>query len=186
MLRTTKKETQVDEAMREEAARELELAIKSTKQKLQNKEVDLASTFSVDDNDITITQIAEVKEIIADMEQRLIDLRAPPIDVNAAINGPAGAPDGINPMGGILSAALGESPAAAQARIEEAKRTATDLTGLVRRKKAAKVGEESDAAVTATNENGKRKADEIDGEAEAKEEDAAKKTKLEQTAEVEA
>lgn len=74
-----KKETQVDEAMREEAARELELAIKSTKQKLQNKEVDLASTFSVDDNDITITQIAEVKEIIADMEQRVRPPRQFPV-----------------------------------------------------------------------------------------------------------
>jgi HAT1-interacting factor 1 len=65
------KETQVDEAMREEAAKELEAAITSTKLKLQNKEVELASTYSVDDNDITIAQITEVKEIIADMEQRV-------------------------------------------------------------------------------------------------------------------
>lgn len=66
-----KKETQIDEAMREEAAKELESAIESTKLKLQNKEVELASTFSVDDNDVTIKQIAEVKEVIADMEQRV-------------------------------------------------------------------------------------------------------------------
>jgi HAT1-interacting factor 1 len=61
----------VDEAMREEAAKELEAAIESTKLKLQSKEVELASTFSPDDNDITISQISEVKEIIADMEQRV-------------------------------------------------------------------------------------------------------------------
>jgi HAT1-interacting factor 1 len=66
-----KKETQIDEAMREEAAKELESAIESTKLKLQNKEVELASTFSVDDNDVTIKQISEVKEVIADMEQRV-------------------------------------------------------------------------------------------------------------------
>jgi HAT1-interacting factor 1 len=65
------KTTHIDEAMREEAAKELEAAIVSTKLKLQNKEVELASTYSVDDNDITIAQIAEVKDIIADMEQRV-------------------------------------------------------------------------------------------------------------------
>jgi hypothetical protein len=68
------KETQVDEAMREEAAKELEAAIVSTKLKLQNKEVELASTYSVDDNYITISQITEVKEIIADMEQRVCSI----------------------------------------------------------------------------------------------------------------
>ncbi|KAI9736486.1 MAG: hypothetical protein M1818_005996 [Claussenomyces sp. TS43310] len=173
------KDTHVDEAMREEAAKELELAIKSTNLKLQSKEVELASTFSVDDNDITISQIAEVKEIIADMEQRLLDLRAPPIDVNAALHGPAGAADGINPMGGILGATLGESPAEAQARIDEAKRTATDLTGLVRRKKAPKTGDDGDEDEhTATNGNGavatKRKANELESD------DAAVVTKLEE------
>lgn len=65
------KESQVDEAMREEAAKMLEKAIDSTKQKLQAKEVDLATVKSVDDNDVTIKQIADVKEMVADMEQRV-------------------------------------------------------------------------------------------------------------------
>lgn len=65
------KETHVDEAMREEAAKELMAAIESTKLKLQNKEVELASSHSPDDNDITRSQIADVKEIVADMEQRV-------------------------------------------------------------------------------------------------------------------
>lgn len=83
-------------------------------------------------------------------------------------------------MGGILGATLGESPAEAQARIEEARKTATDLTGLVRRKKTAKTSGESEApAATISNGNGKRKADEIEGGAETKEEEDAKKTKLE-------
>jgi len=51
--------------------KELEAAISSTKLKLQNKEVELASSFSPDDNEITITQIAEVKEIVTDMENRV-------------------------------------------------------------------------------------------------------------------
>lgn len=42
---------------------------------------------------------------------------------------------GADPMvGGILGAALGESSTETEARIEEAKKTATDLTGLVRKK----------------------------------------------------
>jgi hypothetical protein len=57
--------------MREEAAKELEAAIESTKLKLQSKEVELASSFSPDDNEVTTAQIAEVREIIADMEQRV-------------------------------------------------------------------------------------------------------------------
>jgi len=72
------KETHVDEAMREEAAKELEAAIASTKLKLQSKEVELASSFSPEDNEITTAQIAEVREIIADMEQRVSAPPSPP------------------------------------------------------------------------------------------------------------
>ncbi|KAF6833958.1 histone H1-binding protein [Colletotrichum plurivorum] len=115
-----------DEKLREEAAKELEAAINSTKLKLQNKEVELATMASPEDNEVTRATITDVKDVIADMEQRLIDLRKPPIDVNAAL--------GEEAMGGILGAALGESAEQTQARVEEAKKTATDLTGLVRKK----------------------------------------------------
>lgn len=74
-------------------------------------------------------------------------------------------------MGGILGAALGESPAEAQARIEEAKKSAKDLTGLVRRK--AKAPETQDGSANGTNgaaTNGKRKAEDL-------EEDAAENSK---------
>ena len=56
-------------------------------------------------------------------------------------------------MGGILGAALGESAAETEARIEEAKKTAKDLSGLVRKK----VKDEPKAEA---NGNGKRKAEE--------------------------
>jgi ribosomal protein L29 len=64
-------QTHVDQAMRDEAVKELEAAINSTKTKLQNKEVELATSNSPDDNEITRAQIADVKEIIADMEGRV-------------------------------------------------------------------------------------------------------------------
>jgi HAT1-interacting factor 1 len=68
---------------------------------------------------------------------------------------------GGNAMGGILGQTLGESPAEAAARIEEAKKTATDLTGLVRRKeKVAKSAEATpEPTVSANGTNGKRKAE---------------------------
>jgi HAT1-interacting factor 1 len=77
-------------------------------------------------------------------------------------------------MGGILGATLGESPAEAQARIEEAKKTAKDLTGLVRRK--AKGPETAEGSANGTN--GKRKAEdleeeEVEGSKKARVEDAA-------------
>lgn len=62
------------QALRGEAVGELEAAIKSTKLKLQNKEVELATSNSPDDNDVTREQIAEVKEIVAEMESRVSSL----------------------------------------------------------------------------------------------------------------
>ncbi|OAA59073.1 histone h1-binding protein [Niveomyces insectorum RCEF 264] len=137
---------QVDQELRDEAARELEAAIASTKLKLQNKEVELATLHSPEDNESTRRQIADVKDMIADMEQRLVDLRKPPIDLNAAVNGPAGAG-----LGGLLGALSGAAGGRDAANVEEAKRVATDLTGLVRKRaKDAPTGAAAVAASTTT------------------------------------
>lgn len=61
----------LDEEMRAEAVKELELAIKSTKLKLHNQEVELAETQIAEDNDVTRHRIADVKSIVADMELRV-------------------------------------------------------------------------------------------------------------------
>lgn len=76
-----------------------------------------------------------------------MDLRNP-VDVEGALGAE-------NPMTGLLGAALGESKAETEARIQEAKKNATDLSGLVR-KKEKKAEAETEAAGT----NGKRKAEE--------------------------
>ena len=85
----------------------------------------------------------------------MVELRSP-VDVKGALGAD-------NPMMGILGATLGESKADAEARIQEAKKTATDLSSLVR-KKEKKTAEEP------ANETGaKRKADgPADGAEEAK------------------
>jgi len=62
---------QVDQELREEAAKAMEAAIASTKLKLQNKEVELATLHSPEDNEATRKTIAELKEIIPDLEQRV-------------------------------------------------------------------------------------------------------------------
>ncbi|EHA52573.1 histone H1-binding protein [Pyricularia oryzae 70-15] len=162
----------VDQALRDEAATELEAAIASTKLKLQNKEVELATNHSPEDNDVTRAQIADIKEVIADMEQRLVDLRNAPMDVDAILGKD-------NPLGGILGAALGESAAQVEARIEAAKKTATDLTGLVRKKAVPKEAEaeaeaESGGKAAETNGSNKRKLEEDDEPA-----DEAKKVRTE-------
>jgi hypothetical protein len=95
----------------------------------------------------------------------LAELKAPPVDVKDALYGAEGTP------GGILGAALGESPTEAAARIEEAKKNATDLTGLIKRKK--KVGEEASADTNGTSTNGKRKAEDD-------EEESVKKVKFDE------
>jgi HAT1-interacting factor 1 len=89
---------------------------------------------------------------------------------------------GGNPMGGILGTALGESAAQTEARIEEAKKTATDLSGLVR-KKNKDDSKPTDPQVETNgheaNGNGtKRKADD-DGT----EDEESKKAKVEATTE---
>ena len=68
---STEDEVAAGAALREEAVKELQAAINSTNLKLQAKEVELATSHSPDDNEITRAQIADVKEIVADMENRV-------------------------------------------------------------------------------------------------------------------
>jgi len=163
-------ETHLDQGLRDEAVKELEAAINSTKLRLHNKEVELASSADSDDNEILRAQIIDVKEMVAEMEGRLVELNGPGIDLKEALYGP-GALAGINPIGGILGATLGETPADAAARLEEAKKTATDVSGLIR-KKAKSTLSETPASTNGTN--GKRKLEE-----DVEEDDSNKKVKVE-------
>lgn len=77
-----------------------------------------------------------------------------------------------NPLSGILGASFGESAAEAQARVEEAKKGAKDLSGLVRKKE-----KKPEATEAVAETNGKRKAnDPADGS------EDAKKAKVEEAA----
>lgn len=94
-------------------------------------------------------------------------MRKPPVDLKATLENAAG-----GALQGIIGSALGETPAQTEARVEEAKKTATDLTGLVKKKKKAEP-EVSDAQANGQESNGtKRKAEDV------AEEESAKKVKV--------
>ena len=65
------KREEMDQSLRDEAVKEMELAIKSSKLKLQSKEVDLATMASPEDNEMARKSIQDMKEVIGDMEQRV-------------------------------------------------------------------------------------------------------------------
>ncbi|KAM0245475.1 hypothetical protein ACHAQJ_010557 [Trichoderma viride] len=153
--KNTKRE-EIDQNLRDEAVAEMEFAIKSFKLKMQAIEVEIASSASPEDNELSRKAVEEMKEVIADLEQRLVDLRKDPLSANELLG------DGTNPLGGLLSAALGGSAAEVQARVEEATKNAVDLSGLVRKKKA------KDDDASPVNGSGKRKADEESTDLETK------------------
>ncbi|MCJ1281695.1 hypothetical protein MMC26_001017 [Xylographa opegraphella] len=164
----------IDETMRQEAAIEMEAAIKSCKVRIEREEAALASGISTNCNSkkskVTKASIDDVREMVKDMEQRLVELRQPPVSINDPRG--TGSVDGTIPFSGILGSILGESPESQRARIEEASQVAQDLTKLVRRKKPVQGDAESASAVTSTG-LGKRKLDDLE------EETRAKKTKSE-------
>lgn len=67
----TSKREEMDQGLRDEAVKEMELAIQSFRLKMQNKEVELATMASPEDNELARRAIAEMKELIGDMEQRV-------------------------------------------------------------------------------------------------------------------
>jgi HAT1-interacting factor 1 len=122
-----KEEPKVNEEMRAEAATEMEKAIASCQLRIQSTEASgkpqAAST------------IADIKSMVSEMKNRLVDLRNPSQALTTA-GGPADVPDGADPLRGVLGAMLGTSKAEQAKRIQEATSQANDLSGLVKKRKA--------------------------------------------------
>ena len=164
------KSAQVDKKMRAEAAAELEKAIASCKLRISKETAALPSVSDAAKQKEQEKLISDVKEMIADMEQRLVDLRSPAVSLTGG-SGLAGASGGDDQLRGMLGAILGESKEEQQKKIKEATEGANDLSGLVKHKKKPKVDTDS-SAVSA----GKRKA--FDEPAGAEESGSEKKLKL--------
>ncbi|KAL8659493.1 MAG: hypothetical protein Q9226_000386 [Calogaya cf. arnoldii] len=175
------KEASIDEGMREEAAKEMEAGIASCKLRILKEGDVLRTQESTSEavngeaakKNVNRHDVDEVKEMVADMEQRLIELRQPPVSINDSTK--SGDDDELTPWGGILSSMLGESPAAQTLRLDEASKGAKDLSNLVKRKKpspdTATITGEEDVSKT----NGKRKVEFVE---EVVEVDTGKKARL--------
>ncbi|KAJ5760057.1 hypothetical protein N7520_007213 [Penicillium odoratum] len=127
-----KKEKNVDEEMRKEAAVQMEHAIESCRVRMAHEEKKLETDKDMDEDKVTASKrkIANVKEIIADMEQRLIDLQRSPDSVGQ------GDKENEAFLKGILGQIVGQSATDQKARLDSASKEATDLSSLVRRKPA--------------------------------------------------
>jgi HAT1-interacting factor 1 len=157
----------VDEKMRAEAAAEMEKAIESCTLRMEKESATLSSLAPEKATELR-KNLVDIKEMIADMKQRLIDLRGPATSLSGLHQGPGGG-DGLDGAGadairGVLGALLGESKSGQKKILEEATQNAHDLTGLVKKGKkkesATAPGQEAGATAAATYEGkGKRKAE---------------------------
>ena len=158
----------VDEGMRNEAAEQMKKAIQSCKLRIVKEEEDLQK-LKADDvkSEKSRRNIEDVQEMVVDMEQRLLDLRKPAVSVREA---GSRLDAESNPLSGILGQILGESQEEQKKMLAEAAKGATDLSGLVKRKKPKADGESgastpAPAPASSANANGKRKvgfADEVE------------------------
>ena len=156
------KVTQIDEEMQAEAAKEMELAIASTRARLTKEEAGLAG-LSEDKKAELETKIADVKDMVAEMETRLTELRQPAQSLSALQNlGPAGAPGSEEAaMRGILGSLLGESKSEQEKRIQEATAKANDLSGMVKKKKPKAAPAPQQEPSPIVEGKGKRKAEDL-------------------------
>ncbi|RMD41226.1 hypothetical protein DV735_g3922, partial [Chaetothyriales sp. CBS 134920] len=122
--------------------------------------------------------IADVQDMIAEMEQHLADLRKPPISVREET-----ATKQEELAGSLLGSILGASDAEQAAILAKATAGASDISGLVKRKKDKTASTSDKTASTPASEgksgvsNGKRKVDEI----EDSKENGAKKVKIQES-----
>ena len=129
-----KEEPKVNEEMRAQAATEMEKAIASCQLRNQ-KDTEAGKTAA----------IADVKSMVAEMKNRLAELRKP-VETMATAGSSGPTPDGADPLRGVLGAMLGASKAEQAKVLQQATSQANDLSGLVKKRKARVVVEEEEDA----------------------------------------
>lgn len=132
----------VDKEMRKEAATQMEHAIASCKVRMAQEEKKLEAEKDGDEDKATATKrkIANVKEIVTEMEQRLVDLRRPPISIEQN--------DQANEamLKGVLGQIIGQSATDQKAQLDAASKGATDLSAFVKRKPAKQASHQPETA----------------------------------------
>ncbi|CDM29215.1 hypothetical protein DTO013E5_5917 [Penicillium roqueforti] len=132
----------VDEEMRKEAATQMEYAITSCKVRMAQEEKKLEAEKDGDEDKATATKrkIANVKEIVTEMEQRLVDLRRTPVSIEQN--------DQANEamLKGVLGQIMGQSATDQKAQLDAASKGATDLSAFVKRKPAKQPTQQPETA----------------------------------------
>ncbi|KAL2833228.1 hypothetical protein BDW59DRAFT_76975 [Aspergillus cavernicola] len=126
---------EVDEEMRKEAVTQMESAIESCRVRISQEKKKLESDDSLDEDKRTALKrrIVNVKEIVSDMEQRLLDLRRPPVSVEQGIDDQS-----ESMLKGILGKIMGQGDSEKQTTLDVASKNANDLSAFVKRKPASK------------------------------------------------
>ncbi|KAJ6185014.1 hypothetical protein N7519_006315 [Penicillium mononematosum] len=134
--------SKIDEEMRKEAAIQMEHAIASCKVRMAQEEKKLEAEKDEDEDKATATKrkIANVKEIVTEMEQRLVDLRRPPVSIEQN--------DQANEamLKGVLGQIIGQSATDQKAQLDAASKGATDLSAFVKRKPAKQPSQQPETA----------------------------------------
>ncbi|KAL4917439.1 hypothetical protein BDW62DRAFT_83982 [Aspergillus aurantiobrunneus] len=127
------KPAKVDEEMRKEAVTQMEWAIESCQIRMLQEQKKLESDDSLEEDKRTALKrrIVNVKEIISDMEQRLLDLRRPPVSVEKEFDDQS-----QYMIKGILGQIIGKPDSNKQSLLDAATKHATDLSAFVKRKPA--------------------------------------------------
>ncbi|KAL4785826.1 hypothetical protein BJX76DRAFT_323194 [Aspergillus varians] len=125
------KPAKLDEEMRKEAITQMERAIESCRVRMSQEQKKLESDGSLEEDKRTALKrrIVNVKEIVSDMEQRLLDLRRPPVSVEKGFDDQS-----ENMIKGILGQIMGETDSNKQSLLDAATQNATDLSAFVKRK----------------------------------------------------
>ncbi|EPS31266.1 hypothetical protein PDE_06221 [Penicillium oxalicum 114-2] len=155
-------EKTVDQEMRNEAATQMERAIESCKARMASEQKKLETEDLDEDKKIaTQRRISNSKEIIADMEQRLIDLRRSPVSLEQKER------ENEAMLKGILGQIVGQSATDQQARLDAVSKEANDLSSLVRRKPAPTASAATQSSSTGSSSS-KRPAEDVSADNESK------------------
>ncbi|KAF2105577.1 hypothetical protein BDV96DRAFT_509192 [Lophiotrema nucula] len=151
---------EVDIGLRKEAAQQMELAIASLEERIKREQAEVNDLTDNEQKTNKMKSVKDAEEMLEDMKARLVDLNADP---NATIDPAQGIDATV--FQGLLGGILGADPETQKAKLEEASKSANDISGLVRTKKKEK---EPAGAQAAESSSSKRKLEVEDGEASGK------------------
>ncbi|KAF2257691.1 hypothetical protein CC78DRAFT_538339 [Lojkania enalia] len=141
---------EVDFELRKEATQQMELAVQSLKEQI--KRVEAKPTQVNNDKEMQAADLKELREMLEEMENHLAELKQDP---NQTFDAAQGIDASV--LQGVLSGILGADPSAQKAKLEEATRSANDISGLVKTKKKEKASVAAQAVAPVTESSGKRK-----------------------------